>query len=274
LNALRLQRFTVVPPEIMQELAGLDRAIARARGQDVKAAGVPPAELSLFETRFRLGATFAYHYELNPLDLAEILKSIRLGKQHADFAIATIHAHEANFDEDSPAAFLRELAHAAIDSGADAFVVHGIHHLGPIEVYAGKPIFYGLANFFWSDAQEPLDPILHETSAARIEQAFADPAAVTDADLTALLNATDFNNERTFQSIIAVSRFEKGRVVEIQLHPIDLGYGRRIPDSGVPRLASPDAGAAILERLAGISTPYGTRISIERRLGVIRPEAR
>jgi hypothetical protein len=53
---------------------------------------------------------------------------------------------------------------------------------GPIEVYAGKPIFYGFANFFWSDAQEPLDPILHETYAARIAEAFAGPTTVTDAD--------------------------------------------------------------------------------------------
>ncbi len=273
LNALRLERFTAVPREIMIALAAIDGAMDRARGREVEVSGDPPAELSLFETRFRLGEDFAYRYEMNPLDLAEITKSIRLGKQHADFALATIHAHETAFDEDSPGDFLRELAHAAIDAGADAFVVHGIHHLGPIEVYAGKPIFYGLANFFWSDAQEPLDPILHETYATRLEQAFSDPAAVTDADLTALLNASDFNDERTFESIIAVSRFEKGRAVEIQLHPIDLGYGLRIPDSGAPRLASPAKGAAILERLAEISARYGTRISIKGNVGVVRPEA-
>jgi hypothetical protein len=97
--------------------------------------------------------------------------------------------------------------------------------------------------------QEPLDPILHETYAARIAEAFADPTTVTDADLTALLNATGFNNERTFQSIIALSRFEKGRVAEIRLYPIDLGYG--LPHSrqrrASPRLireGAPDPGAA------------------------------
>jgi poly-gamma-glutamate synthesis protein (capsule biosynthesis protein) len=147
LNALRLEHFTVVPPEIMTALAGIKCAVDAARGNAVEAAVDPPAELSLFGTEFRLGETFAYRYEMNALDLAEILKSIRLGKQHADFLIATIHAHESAFDEDSPGDFLRELAHFAIDAGADAFIAHGIHHLGPIEVYAGKPIFYGLANF-------------------------------------------------------------------------------------------------------------------------------
>ena len=272
LNALRLERFAVVPSEVMTALAGIKRAMDGARGKDVEAAGDPPAALSLFDTEFRLGERFAYRYEMNPLDLAEILKSVRLGKQHADFLVATIHAHEAGFDEDSPGDFLQELAHLAIDAGADAFIVHGIHHLGPIEVYSGKPIFYGLANFFWSDAQEPLDPILHESYAARVAETFANPASVTDADLTALLNTTDFNNEKTFQSIIAVSRFEKGRVAEIRLHPIDLGYGLRIPDSGVPRLASSAKGRPILERLAAISAPYGTRIEIRKNVGIIRSE--
>ncbi len=273
LNALRLERFVVMPPESMSALAAIKRAMDAARGKTVEAASAPATALSLFETEFRHGERFAYRYEMNALDLAEILKSIRLGKQHADFVVATIHAHESAFDEESPGDFLRELAHRAIDAGADAFVTHGIHHLGPIEVYAGKPIFYGLANFFWSDAQEPLDPILHETHAARVAQVFADPAATTDADLTALLNATEFNNERTFQSIIAVSRFESGRIAEIRLHPIDLGYGRRIPDSGVPRLASAAKGRPILERLAAISAPYGTQIRIQKNVGVIRAES-
>ncbi len=273
LNALRLEAFTVVPPETMSALAEIKRRIDRARGRAVESAGDPPSALSLFGTEFRLGEAFAYHYEMNALDLAEILASIRLGKQHSDFLIVTIHAHESAFDEASPGDFLRVLAHLAIDAGADAFLVHGIHHLGPIEVYAGKPIFYGLANFFWSDMQEPLDPILHETHRARLAEAFADPEHATDADLTALLNADGFDNEETFETMIAVSRFEKGRVAEIRLHPIDLGYGRRLTESGVPRIASAAKGRAILERLGALSAPYGTRIAIRNAVGIIEPDA-
>jgi poly-gamma-glutamate capsule biosynthesis protein CapA/YwtB (metallophosphatase superfamily) len=271
LSALRVQRFTLVPPEVVTALGGIQRAMDAARGDEDERIDESPSELSLFGTEFRPGDHFAYQYEMNAIDLAEILASIRLGKQHADFLVATIHAHEPAFDEDSPGDFLRTLAHLAIDAGADAFVAHGIHHLGPIEVYAGKPIFYGLSNFFWSDAQEPLDPILHETYAREIADAFPDPPAVTDADLTALLNAGSFDDERTFQSVIAVSRFEAGGVSEIRLHPIDLGYGLRIPDSGVPRVASPSKGRPILERLQEISAPYGTRIEIRKNVGVIRP---
>src|SRR5206468_3121534 len=50
--------------------------------------------------------------------------------------------------EDRPPDFLVELAHDAIDNGADAFVGHGPHVLRGIEIYKGKPIFYDLAEFF------------------------------------------------------------------------------------------------------------------------------
>ncbi|MCZ6695747.1 MAG: CapA family protein, partial [Acidobacteria bacterium] len=184
LSALRVKRYTIVPHDVMGSLAGIDRAIREFRGDgknnpgkesDAGSGAESPDELSLFGIEFRLGKRFAYRYEMNGLDLAEILKSIRLGKQHSDFLIATIHAHQSAFDRYAPGGFLQELARAAIDAGADAFITHGIHHLGPIEVYEGKPIFYGLANFFWSDIQEPLAPDLHEAYRDLIAKAFLDP---------------------------------------------------------------------------------------------------
>ncbi|HEY3847996.1 MAG TPA: CapA family protein [Acetobacteraceae bacterium] len=44
-------------------------------------------------------------------------------------------------------AYMREIAHAAIDAGADIVVGHGPHYSLPVEVYRGKPIFYGLGSF-------------------------------------------------------------------------------------------------------------------------------
>jgi poly-gamma-glutamate synthesis protein (capsule biosynthesis protein) len=43
--------------------------------------------------------------------------------------------------------YQRELGHMAIDFGADMIVGTGSHHIGPIEVYRRKPIFYSLGNF-------------------------------------------------------------------------------------------------------------------------------
>jgi hypothetical protein len=43
--------------------------------------------------------------------------------------------------------YMSDIAHAAIDAGADVVIGHGPHHFLPIEVYRGKPIFYGLGSF-------------------------------------------------------------------------------------------------------------------------------
>jgi hypothetical protein len=44
-------------------------------------------------------------------------------------------------------AYMREIAHAAIDAGADLVIGHGPHYSLPVEVYRGRAIFYGLGSF-------------------------------------------------------------------------------------------------------------------------------
>jgi poly-gamma-glutamate synthesis protein (capsule biosynthesis protein) len=43
--------------------------------------------------------------------------------------------------------YMREIGHGAIDAGADIVIGHGPHYSLPIEIYKGKPIFYGLGSF-------------------------------------------------------------------------------------------------------------------------------
>jgi poly-gamma-glutamate capsule biosynthesis protein CapA/YwtB (metallophosphatase superfamily) len=43
--------------------------------------------------------------------------------------------------------YMSEIGHAAIDAGADVVIGHGPHYSLPIEVYKGRPIFYGLGSF-------------------------------------------------------------------------------------------------------------------------------
>src|SRR2546425_833373 len=282
-NSLKTRRDTIVTPETMQALLKVRDALQGERkectGPTGEAAstrapgagGQPPDPLELFGERFRPGDRPGYHYVIDSVDLDENLRSIRQGKQHSDLLVATIHAHEEGLGSDQPADFLRDLAHATIDAGADAFLAHGVHRLGPIEIYQGKPIFYGLANFFWSDIQEPMPANLFEQNRDVLTTVFGDPGNATDADLTALLNAAGFQDELVFQTLVALSRYEGGRVSQILLYPVDLGYGMCLTRSGVPRLASPAAARAILERLQRLSKPYGTSIAIEKNVGVIRP---
>ena len=267
LNALKLKKITTVTPEILAYLNQIKQNLYPKEE-------INKHKLTLFNNEFELGKSFRYRYEMNPHDLAAILKNIRSGKQHSDFLIATIHSHETtdeNFPQ-QPADFLQNLARFAIDAGADIFVVTGHHHLGPIEIYKNKPIFYGLGNFFWSDIQEPLPADLHEMNLNRLQEAFEHPERTTDADLSNVLNARSFANELTFQTIIAESSFSKGGVTEIVLHPVDLGYGRKLTESGTPRMASPDQASTILKRLQEISQAFGTTIQIQDNVGVIRPK--
>ena len=44
-------------------------------------------------------------------------------------------------------AYMREIAHAAIDAGADLVIGHGPHYSLPVEVYKKRAIFYGLGSF-------------------------------------------------------------------------------------------------------------------------------
>ena len=44
-------------------------------------------------------------------------------------------------------AYMQEIAHAAVDAGADIVMGHGPHYALPVEVFRGKPIFYGLGSF-------------------------------------------------------------------------------------------------------------------------------
>ena len=50
-----------------------------------------------------------------------------------------------------------ELAHAAIDAGADLVIGHHPHVLQPMEVYNGKYIFYSLGNFCFGGNADPAD---------------------------------------------------------------------------------------------------------------------
>jgi poly-gamma-glutamate capsule biosynthesis protein CapA/YwtB (metallophosphatase superfamily) len=43
--------------------------------------------------------------------------------------------------------YMTEIGHVAIDVGADIVIGHGPHYSLPIEVYKGRPIFYGLGSF-------------------------------------------------------------------------------------------------------------------------------
>ena len=75
--------------------------------------------------------------------LAEFADDIAALRREADIVVASCHwgLGEEVLD------YMEEIAHTAIDAGADIVIGHGPHYSLPVEAYKGKPIFYGLGSF-------------------------------------------------------------------------------------------------------------------------------
>jgi poly-gamma-glutamate capsule biosynthesis protein CapA/YwtB (metallophosphatase superfamily) len=75
--------------------------------------------------------------------LAAFAEDVAALRRQADVVVASCHwgLGEEVLD------YMREIAHAAIEAGADVVIGHGPHYSLPVELYRGKPIFYGLGSF-------------------------------------------------------------------------------------------------------------------------------
>ena len=261
LNPLHVTPYNVVTAEHMQALKKIRDAIY-ARRPEVHvpvapvAADEPAGRLRLFQTAFTVGPHPGdLTYEMDPADLKGIITSVRVGKQLADFLVVAIHCHQNSFafqaysQDHSTPNFLIELAHQVIDNGADAFVGHGVHNLRGVEIYKGKPIFYGVSSFFYHRGAAPEITSLSAGAGAGVNEL-----------------------EDNLETLLTTSRFEDGKLVEVRLYPADLGQDRTRPisRSGTPSTPSPEMARRVLERLQALSKQFGTTISIQNGVGVIR----
>jgi len=123
-----------------------------------------------------------------------------------------------------------------------------------IEIYKGKPVFYGLSNFVF---QFPL------------QFGMGGEAMATEKG-----DPTGLEIDASQESILTTSHFEGGKLTEVRIYPVDLG-GRRRPMSqlGIPMTPSPEDAQRILKELQEFSKPFGTVISIENNIGVIHVNA-
>ena len=272
LNALNLTRAVAVSPDHLALLRRVRDGVFEHRTEYSNPVR-PPSEsagaVELFGTTYKAGSRPGeLTYTMNARDLQDNLRSIKNGKEYSDFMIATIHAHQGDsalqafLFEDHPPDFLVELAHAAIDNGADAFVGHGPHVLRGIEIYKGKPIFYDLGEFFrewdWS-----------------CDCNFSPNGDVTQAEnVVRGLEGRGVVEPINYESAIALSRFERGQLQEIRIYPIWARHDGPLSRRGLPMTAPPEIAQRILQRLQKLSQPFGTRIAIEGNVGVIRAAAK
>ena len=79
-------------------------------------------------------------------DLEAMGEDIKRAKKQADVLILSMH-WGIHFIPGVLATYQRDMAHVAVDSGADLILGHHAHILKGIEVYKGRVIFYSLCNF-------------------------------------------------------------------------------------------------------------------------------
>ena len=78
-----------------------------------------------------------------PAHLARFREDVAALRAQADIVVCSNHwgLHQDVLD------YMPEIAHAAIDAGADIVIGHGPHYSLPVEIYKGKPVYYGLGSF-------------------------------------------------------------------------------------------------------------------------------
>lgn len=264
LNPLPVKSSITVPPEMMESLRRIRDALPgfRQGGEDSE-------KIVLGGTTFREGEKVGYSLQPDRRHVEDILGNVRRGKLLSDFCMVAHHGHGAGNWCQEPPDYEQEFARGLIDAGADAYIGHGPHQLRGIEIYKGRPIFYSLGNFMFDNLQTPIG--------AEMFAAYGkDPRTSTDADLIVDVMVKGFESDGGFtdpvyyESIIAVSRFEDNQLAELCLYPVELGYSARFANRGVPRPAPAPKAQAILQRLQRLSEPFGTEITVENDVGIIR----
>ena len=245
LRSRELQLVTVEQMRTLRAIAARSLTPDAAQNPEVFSAAKTGEELTIGRTTFRVADRPGLSYDVSADDRTALLANVKEARGKADLVVFSIHAHEtasADPEDVRPADYMTPLFHALIDAGADAVVRHGPHALLGVEIYKGRPIFYGMGSLMFQVGDKN-----------RQFRGFTLPAAWYDG-------------------AVAVSQFEHGRVATIRLYP----FVQNLEDErlqGTPMSPSHDDAQRILKRIQAASTQFGTRIEIEGDIGVIRVAA-
>ncbi len=282
-NALRHQKVHYVTQDVFDALQKANRELGYEAQEENAAQFGFAAQAALLDNRtavtfmgneFRLADANRVETAINTADLKGIGNWIRGAQKQADWLVYSVHCHESGATGDyhggsktSPPDFLIEFAHWTIDQGCDVFAGHGPHFLRGIEIYQGKPIFYSLGNFiFQNESVAWVPPEGYRRFGLNHDQT---PGDFFDARSDS--GKRGFPADPVFwQSVIGVCHYEARELKAVKLYPIDMGFGRPVPQRGRPVLAQGQVAHDILTWLQQVSEPFGTEIAIEGEVGMIR----
>jgi poly-gamma-glutamate capsule biosynthesis protein CapA/YwtB (metallophosphatase superfamily) len=226
--------------------------------------------------QFEVSETTAIRSYTHPTDNERNLRQIAHAKGSADCVIASLHTHEQGGDTyrtadrrsgvEELAEFAVEYAHAAIDAGADIFVGHGPQAQLGIEIYKGRPIFYGLGAFIFQ-----LETVRYLPEEAYERYGLDDDATPLDFSTTRYAGDTRGHpaDPLQWEQAFFTCEFEGGRPSQVLIHPIELGFRKTRYHRGRPLTAEPEASERILARIAERSRRYGTKLTERDGQGLI-----
>ena len=274
-NQLGLSVWNTVTQSQFNQLKAIrDSVLARRNEPDVLEASAlppnePPGRMLFYDQKFMVADKPGdIHYELDPADEQAQVLAVRNAKEVSDFTVFHMHNHYNRYafqhysTDNNPADFMQPFLRKLIDNGLDMYVGSGNHNMQGIEIYKGRPIFYNQGNLGF-DLLTTIDSPVNRGNLTGTESRERGYLASHWNDITGV-------------AYIANTTYKDGRLVEILIYPVDIGLGQR-PWSREhsPQTPTPQKARAILERLQKLSEPFGTTISIENNVGIIRvpPEA-
>lgn len=231
------------------------------------APAVPDDEITFGDYSFKVADKRGFSTSVDTRDLARFQKIIAEAKTQADYVLISLHCHEMKGkDRESLPDFEKEFAHKCIDYGADAIIGHGPHTIRGLEIYQGRPIFYSLGDIILNIQNLTKAP-------ADYFESFSLP---TDSTIADLFNAQWAGYTRgmhvdpkLYETVVPYWQVENGQLTELTLTPIELGFDYPLSDNrkGWPVVAQDDQ---ILQRLADLSEPLGTKFEIRDNVAHLR----
>jgi poly-gamma-glutamate synthesis protein (capsule biosynthesis protein) len=263
LNPLRFNTVYKLDEEGMAALRTVQSKLSGGRG------GGAANAISFQGNRFELADKPGLVTTPNEQDLAELTASVRSARRQADWVVVAVHCHEyPSGSQERPPQFLETFARAAVDAGADMIVGTGPHMLKGVETYKGRLIFYSLGDFIFQNETVEFLP-------AENYLQYHLGADATPADFNDRRSNNDTRSypadARIWRSVIALPEFRAGKLEKVELLPITLGQKKPRPQRGRPLLASGDEAQQIIQHLADLSAPYGTKIVFQDGKGIILP---
>jgi poly-gamma-glutamate capsule biosynthesis protein CapA/YwtB (metallophosphatase superfamily) len=272
LNPIRYDTTYEIPADkltVLREIAD-DLGVEQRRQERLASGfGFPPEDPDVFpfmEQNFKEGPQPSIRTTPHAKDMEAIARWTRESATRADLVMISLHAHEQGDSKEEPAEFIPEFCRAMIDAGAHMVVGHGPHLIRGMEIYKGRPIFYSLGNFIGQNE------LVWKLPADSYER-FRVDASKTPGDVYRSRTNNDqqgFPSDRKYwESLLPLARYEDGKLIGLEIHPVTLGLGEPEYRRGRPRLAEGDEGSAILERFSKLSEPFGTSMAIEDGKAVV-----